>query len=290
MVKMPMSPQPEFTMRPGSPVAGTEILDLDLTSPLSATCVAAIYQALVDHHILVFRNQALSEEQQLRFSRNFGDLEEHVIRLANGKPAPPLHIISNLDTQGNPTSKPYSHGNYYWHTDKSYHDRPSLATLLHAVELPPQGGDTQFANTHLAYDALSAARKEELGALQLVHSWEVSRRNTGNRPATADEIRDRPPVTHPLVRTHPDTGRKSLYVGSHVSHVVGMAPADSSALVAELNEWITQDKFVYPHQWCAGDLVMWDNRSLLHRATAHVGMDQHRRVLHRTVVKGDVPH
>ena len=150
--------------------------------------------------------------------------------------APLVHVISNLDANGNPTSKPYSHGNYYWHTDKSYHAKPSFATLLHAVEIPPSGGDTQFANLHLAYEALPEARQRELAELRLEHSWEASRINTGNRPATEDEKRDRPPVIHPLVRTHPDTGRKLLYIGTHVSHVVGMERAESAALLEEIGE------------------------------------------------------
>ena len=241
------------------------------------------------HHVLVFRRQQLTKQQQLTFTQHFGELENHVIRLANGEPAPLLHVISNLDGDGNPTAKPYSHGNYYWHTDKSYHAAPSFATLLHAVELPPTGGDTQYANMHRAYDALPAFKQAQIAELQLVHSWEASRINTGNRPASANEKRDRPPVRHPLVRTHPVTGRKSLYLGSHVSHVDGFNTEDSKALLTELHAFAEQDAFIYAHQWRAGDLVMWDNRCLLHRATANFEMDKYRRVMHRTVIKGTIP-
>ena len=212
-----------------------------------------------------------------------------MIRLRNGERAPLLHVISNLDADGEPTSKPYSHGNYYWHTDKSYHAAPSLMTLLHARELPPSGGDTQFANMEMAYAALDGNEKRAIASLRVEHSWAASRLNTGNRPATEDERRDRPPVSHPLVRTHPDTGRKSLYLGMHTSHVEGMERDAGRELLAELLAGATRDEFVYSHEWQVGDLVLWDNRCLVHRATANYDMDAHRRVLHRTVVKGSVP-
>jgi alpha-ketoglutarate-dependent taurine dioxygenase len=280
----------DFEVRQVSAVAGAEVVGLDLGRSLDDDAVEAINEALVKHHILIFRDQALSAEQQLDFTRRFGELEEHVIRLANGEKAPLLHVISNLDAAGQPTSKPYSHGNYYWHTDKSYHAKPSFATLLHAVEIPPKGGDTQYANLHRAYDALSSQQQADIADLQLEHSWEASRLNTGNRPATEDEKRDRPPVIHPLVRTHPETGNKSLYMGAHVSHVLGMERDASRHLLEELTEIATRSEHIYAHEWQAGDLVMWDNRSLMHKATANFDMDAHRRVLHRTVVRGTVPY
>tara|TARA_B100000405_G_scaffold209802_1_gene147828 strand:- start:701 stop:1558 length:858 start_codon:yes stop_codon:yes gene_type:complete len=280
----------DFEVRRLSPVAAAEVIGLDLSVGLDENIIAELNAALLEHHILVFRDQSLSEDAQFNFTRRFGEIEEHVIRLANGEKAPLVHVISNLDADGNPTSRPYSHGNYYWHTDKSYHAKPSFATLLHAVEIPPRGGDTQFANLHMAFEALPRGRQEELSGLQLEHSWEASRINTGNRPATEEEKRDRPPVVHPLVRTHPETGRKLLYIGTHVSHVVGLEQDDSVALLQDLTKVATQPEHVYTHQWRMGDLVMWDNRSLMHRADANYDMDLHRRVLHRTVVRGSAPY
>ena len=271
-------------------VAGAEVRGLDLSRPIDDANRDAIIEAFIAHHVLVFREQSLSKDQQLAFSRNFGALEEHVVRLRDGNRAPPLHVVSNLDADGNPTSKPYSHGNYFWHTDKSYHAIPSLTTVLHAIELPPDGGDTQFANMYMAYVALPETRKREIATLRAVHSWEANRRNTGNRPATEDEKRERPPVVHPVVRTHPDTGAKTLYIGTHTSHVEDMAERDGRALLQSLLTFATQSCFVYSHRWRTGDLVMWDNRCLMHRATANFDMDRHRRVLHRTVVKGTVPY
>ena len=274
---------------PLSAVAGAEVRGVQLSGRVEGELKQDILDAFLAHHVLVFRDQDVSKEAQLEFTQSFGELEGHVIRLSDGKPAPLLHVISNLDGEGRPSSKPWTHGNYYWHTDKSYHAVPSLMTLLHAKELPPAGGDTQYANTALAYDALDDARKREIANLRVVHSWEANRKNTGNRPATEDEKRDRPPVTHPLVRTHPDSGRKTLYMGIHTSHIDGLAETQGQALLKELLEVATQPRFIYSHQWRPGDFVMWDNRCLLHRATDDYDMNLHRRVLHRTVVKGSVP-
>ena len=133
------------------------------------------------------------------------------------------------------------------------------------------------------------ARLQRIAGLKVVHSWEASRRNTGNVPATAEEIADSPPVTHPLVRTHPDTGRKVLYMGTHTSHIEGMEYEEGRALLRELLEFAEQPQFVFNHQWRPGDVVMWDNRTLLHRAVRKYDMKLEKRLLHRTVVKGTVP-
>ena len=279
-----------LSLEPLSPVGGAAVRGIDLSQTLSVESKAEIDEAFNTHHLLAFREQRLEEAEQLAFTEQFGELESHVIRLRDGKPAPLLHQITNLDANGNPTAKPYSKGNYYWHTDKSYHAVPSLATLLHAVTLPPSGGDTEFANTRLGYEALPATRKAEIASLRVVHSWEASRKNSGNPPATEEEKRDRPPVTHPLVRTHPVSGHKTLYLGIHTSHIEGMDYDEGRALLAELLEHTTQPQFVYRHCWQPGDLVMWDNRTLLHRACPNYEMGRFPRVLNRTVVRGSVPY
>ena len=272
-----------------SDVAGAEITGVDLAQPLSPALKDTIMAAFLEHHLLVFRDQHLTKDQQYELTLHFGEIEGHVARLAGGDRSPIVHTVSNLDENGQPTATPREYGNYFWHTDKSYHAAPSLLTMLHAIELPPDGGDTQFANTAAGYAALPDETKRKIAGLQVVHSWEVSRRNTGGRLATEDEIRERPPVVHPLVRTHPDTGVKTLYLGLHTSHVVGMPEPDGRALLDRLLEHTTQPRFVYVHQWRAGDLVMWDNRCLLHRALRNYEMGTHRRILQRTVVRGTVP-
>jgi alpha-ketoglutarate-dependent taurine dioxygenase len=272
-----------------SRAGGAEITGANLSRPLSPALKALILRALRHHHVLVIRDQDLSQEQQHAFTRHFGELEEHVARHADPRYGI-VHSVTNFDDDGNPTETPDTRGNYFWHTDKSYHSVPSFLTMLHAVELPPEGGDTQFANMVQAYGALPEETKRRIAGLRCIHSWEASRLASGSRPASEAEIRERPPVVHPLVRTHPDTGEKALYIGTHAAGIAGMPAAEGRALLAELLAHATQPDFVYTHRWRPGDLVIWDNRCLLHRAIANYAMATHRRVLHRTVVRGTVPY
>ena len=279
-----------FTVNRLSDVAGGEIRGIDLSQPISPEVRDAILGAFVKHHVLVFRDQDLTKDEQHVFTLNFGELEQHVGRLPDGSRYPVVHTVTNLDSvTGKPTPTPSTHGNYFWHTDKSYHAVPSLTTLLHAVQVPPEGGDTLFANMHMGYDAISNEEKRSLQGLKGVHSWEASRRNTGNKPATEEQKRERPPVVHPVIRTHPATGRKSLYLGMHIGHIEGMPKVEGKAILDDLLERATVPAHVYRHQWKKGDLVMWDNRCLLHRADRNYDMSAHARVLHRTVVIGSVP-
>ena len=272
-----------------SPAGGAEITGADLSRPLSPPLKALILRALRDHHILVIRDQDLSQEQQHTFTRHFGELEEHVARHSDPRYGI-VHSVTNFDDDGNPTETPDTRGNYFWHTDKSYHAVPSFLTMLHAVELPPEGGDTQFANMILAHRALPEETQRRIAGLRCIHSWEASRLASGSRRASEAEIRERPPVEHPLVRIHPETGDKALYIGTHAAGIAGMAEAEGRALLAELLAHATQPDFIYTHRWQPGDLVIWDNRCLLHRAVANYAMATHRRVLHRTVVRGTVPY
>lgn len=274
-----------------SDIGGVEITGVDLSQPVDAEMKDAIMRAFLEFHILVFRDQNLTKDAQFKFTENFGEVEHHVGRLPNGDPYPIVHTVTNLDGEGNPIKSLKTEGNYYWHTDKSYHAIPSLTTMLHAVELPVSGGgDTQFANTKRGYDALPDALKTRIADMKVEHSWEASRRNVGAPPPNAAQISERPPVVHPIVRTHPDSGAKTLYLGHHMSHIVGLDKDESDALLEELSDHTTQDEFIYTHQWRAGDFVMWDNRLLLHRAMPNYKFSKDRRLLHRTVVIGTAPY
>ena len=295
------APRPAHGIPPTGPSAdetarledfgGIEITDIDLSQPLNDAARDRVTRLFRAHPLLVFRDQALTKDQQYKFTLNFGEIEgAHVNRLIDAKNYTPVHTVSNLDSDGNPSEILRERGNYYWHSDKSYHAVPSLLTMLHAVELPPKGGETQFANTALAYAALPGATKAELEGLRAIHSWEASRIQCGGRPATEEQKAERPPVEHPLVRIHPDTGAKALYLGNHASHIVDWLVADGQALLRQLIQHVQQPEFVYTHRWRLGDLVLWDNRCLVHRALPHEAMGANRRVLHRTVVKGSVPY
>ena len=204
----------------------------------------------------------------------------------NRGPVNPLvNIVSNLGPDGKPSGKVGSTG---WHSDKSFRPEPSLATILHAQIMPPDGGETCFANMIAAYDALPDAEQAALDGVRIVHSWELSRARLGLQ-ATPEEIADAPPLTHPLVRTIPETSRKALFMGEHASHVEGRRMAEGRALLDRLTAHAIEERFVYRHKWRAGDMLMWDNRCLLHRANSNFDAARFPRVLHRTCLRGSAP-
>lgn len=273
-----------FILRPLSTLFGAEIVGLDLRQPLEASIRDAVYQAFVQHHVLCFRDQSLSKEQQIAFSQQLGPLERHIAR-NRGAENPWVHTVSNLDADGKPSGKV---GSQQWHSDKSFRPEPSLATILHAVMLPPEGGNTCFADMTAAYDALSEKEKAELDGIRVIHSWELSQQKLG-LTATPEEVRDAPPMSHPLVRVHPDSGRKALFMGQHASHFDGQSIAEGRARLAALQDFATEERFVYRHAWRPGDVLMWDNRCLLHRADANFDAARHARVMHRTCLRGTAP-
>lgn len=248
---------------------------MDLARPLSPEQVAAVRRALLDHQIVVFPGQSLTREQQFAFAARFGEVETHGADGRENKRQDRAHILSNVDENGNPVFRLSPASNYHWHTDKPYRAAPPSVTMLFAVELPPFGGDTAFANTALAYEALPETSKCRLAGLRVAF-----------RPAFDPAV---PETDHPLVRSHPETGRKALYLGNHATRILGLPEEESAAMLRDLVEHATQSRFVYTHRWRLGDLVMWDNRCLLHRAVPNYQADKYRRIMHRSVVKGTVP-
>jgi taurine dioxygenase len=277
-----------FEIAPLSPLMAAEITGFDAAQPIDDLTRDSVLEALGKYKVLVLRDQNLAPSEQAAFTKRFGELEPHVNREFRGAGVPEVHPVNNFDDRGKP-GRGRNIGNYSWHTDKSYMPRPSLATFLYAVTLPPAGGDTEFADMQAAYGELTDARQLELAALRVVHSWERSRQKNGSRPATAQEILDAPPVVHPLIRTHPMTSSKGLYLGNHSSHVEGWSTENGETLLQELQDFATQVRFVYRHHWRPGDMVIWDNCALLHRALANYDIEAHARVLNRTVVRGSVP-
>jgi len=258
-----------------SAACGARIDGIDLACPLSAADKATVDAAFLAHHVLISSGQSLSREEQFRFAANFGPVEAHGGHRGERKRYGVAHVMSNLDDSGRPRLRVSKAANYHWHTDKPYHPTPPLLTTLYAVQLPPEGGDTEFANMTLAYEALPDATKRRLDGLRVVF-----------RPAFDAAL---PGADHPIVRTHPDTGCKALYIGNHSTRVLGLPVAESAALLAELLAHATQTRFVYTHRWRRGDLVMWDNRCLLHRAVNNYDSGRYARVMHRSVVRGTVP-
>ncbi|HSU63491.1 MAG TPA: TauD/TfdA family dioxygenase [Burkholderiales bacterium] len=277
-----------LAIRPLSDVMGAEVLGADLSLPLDKNHFDRIREAFHRHLLLVFPGQHIDEAQQVAFSRRFGELQVHVLDQYRHPRHPEIYVLSNVDQTDRTTGEHPDKGTLVWHSDLSFQRRPALATILYGIEVPGTGGDTLFADMCAAYDALDSATKEFLSARKAVHDLDVSRRRAGEPPMSAQQRAAAPPVEHPVVRTHPDTGRKILYISRHVSHLAGLPRDESDALLERLMAHATRERFVFRHRWGTRDVVMWDNRCTMHCAT-HYDPGAERRVIHRTVVKGDVP-
>lgn len=287
----PTAAQTDFDIRPLGPALGAEVVGLDLSEPLDEQAFARLRRAHLDHHVLVFRQQTFTPEQQVAFSARWGTLQRHVLHQFALKDHPDVLIVSNIVENGQPIG--LGDAGVFWHSDLSYKERPSLGSFLHAQELPRDGGDTLFANQHLAWDELPADLRRAVQGRRAEHSYlkqyaELQRRNPWRPNLSAQQVRAVPPVAHPIVRTHPDTGRPALFVSEHfTTRVLGLPDDESKALLDALFAHSTQSRYVYRHRWQPGDLVFWDNRSVLHLATGCPN-DQRRR-LYRTTIEGDVP-
>lgn len=265
-----------------------EVDGADLDHPIAPALVETLRAAFTRHRVLLFRHQRMSRPAHIAFSRLFGELEHHVLSQYLDPQYPELYVISNVGPDGQPRGEHPDKGTLWWHTDTSFTRTPALATILRGIELASDGGQTWFADMQGAYDVLPAAMKVRISGLHVVHDLAMSRQRSGDLPLTEEQRLRAPPVEHALVRTHPVTGRKGLYMGLHADHIVGMPREDGRALLDELSEFATQDRFVYKHSWAADEMVMWDNRATLHRATSY-DTGRERRIVERTVVKGDVP-
>ncbi|MBT4688081.1 MAG: TauD/TfdA family dioxygenase [Rhodospirillaceae bacterium] len=267
---------------------GAEIGGVDLGSEISDEAFAAIRAAIVKHKVLVFREQHLDDDKHLAFAQRFGPLEGHINRSSRHSDLPKIQIFGNVDGDGNIIGYHPEKGTLVWHTDKSYVATPSLFTILRSPAVARQGGDTLFADMVRAYEDLDAAEQTRLDGLRAVHDWKRSREKSDERAATADEIAAAPPVDHPLIRTHPETKARAIYMGNHASHILDWDQGDGEALLAALERHATQEKYVYRHQWRDNDVLMWDNRCTIHCVTGYDAAKE-RRVVHRAVVQGDVP-
>ena len=250
--------------------------------------MALIKDAFLKYRLLIIRDQKVEKQHLRDFASAFGPIETHAVALkgVEGESLAGVHYITNLDSNGVPVEKPIVNSNYFWHSDKSFLPVPSLTTMLYAVEIPPSGGDTQFADMTRAYEALSDDDKALLEGRTVVQSLAYMREVTGNAPPTAEEMENAPPVEHPLVRTHPETGEKSLYLGMYASEIQGLPKDNGKALLARLSAHATEERFIFTQKWQPHDLVLWDNRCLMHRAVANYEMGRHRRILMRVVVQG----
>jgi taurine dioxygenase len=274
-------------IEPLSPHTGAEVRGVDLSGPVAEANRATLNRAFAERSVLVFRDQRLTPEQLVAAVQLFGEVfPQHNSRFELPE-CPLVHYISNQDSY--PDGRRYIPGEG-WHTDHSNAAAPPKATVLHAVRLPSRGGDTQYANMHAAHDALPEETKHRIAGLKAIHVYQ-SRHSARKLMALTEDSRARVPgaVLHPIVRTHPETGRKAIYLNPiRTEGIAGMAEGEALALLAGLLEHATRAEFQYRHRWRPGDLMMWDNRSLLHKANGDYDMNE-VRYLYRIMLQGDVP-
>jgi taurine dioxygenase len=266
---------------------GAEICDIDVSQPMRESTFGDIHRAFLDYGILLLRGQDITREQHIEFSRRFGELDKHDSLPRDRHPDyPELLLVTNRpNADGTPSESRYT--GRQWHTDLSYTTTPALGSLLRCFTLPEVGGDTLFANMTMAYDALSDGMKQMIAGLHGIHLSGTRRINRQEAGAArqAEVMRLNPPIAQPVVRVHPETGRKALYLGEKVKRFDGMTEEESKPLIDYLNRHATRPEFVYRHQWRENDIVVWDNRCALHQALGDFDETQIRH-LERTTVMG----
>jgi len=281
----------QIAVRPTGAALGADIEGVDLAGPLAPEAVDAIKQAWADHLVLRFRGQSLSDDDLMRFSRHFGELDWAPIAATNDAPEGRdyVMVVSNVVEQGKPIGQLGAY-EAVWHTDMSYIAEPPSASALYSIEAPPSGGDTGFCNMYLAWETLDPALRREVEGRMCRH--DASRNSAGELRrgfADAPDASQTVGAEHPIVRTHPVTGRKALFLGRRPNaYIPGLSLADSEALLDRLWAHATKPEFAWYQQWRAGDLILWDNRCVMHRRDAFDPAS--RRVMHRTQIKGDRPY
>lgn len=277
-----------------SDVLGVEITGIDLSNPVDDATFAEIHALHLAHQVICFRGQALDPEQQIAFTKRFGGLEIHISHeyLLDGYPE--VMVLSNKKVDGKYIGIVEAGSD--WHSDLSYMAEPSMGTMLHALEIPKIGGDTEWIDMYAAYDTLPIETRQRIDGLKGIHTFD-RRRNTRVRmpdqnkadPAKSYD-RSPPDAHHPIVRTHPETGRKALFVSPRFTiAIAGMDDAEAQPLLDQLFDHAISDRFTYRHKWQPGDMLFWDNRCTLHLACGGV-QEPEIRHMHRTTLSGDVPY
>jgi alpha-ketoglutarate-dependent 2,4-dichlorophenoxyacetate dioxygenase len=275
---------------PYQPHFAAAVRGVDLRAPVSPDDFRAIEAAFSRYSVLVFPAQALTDAQQIAFSERFGPQEPvaNYTGVRKFRLEGQISDLSNLDPHGNVWGEQserrlFNSGNLRWHTDSSFKHVPALASMLSAREIPPTGGETEFCDLRAAYDALPQATRDRIDGLVVEHSILYSRSLLGVKTFDPALVKAMPPVRQRLVRRHPGSGRKTLYLATHASHVIGWPVEEGRKLIGELMEFATQRRFVYQHHWSVQDLVMWDNRCTMHRGLPYDDL-KYRRDMHRTTV------
>ncbi|MBB3104775.1 TauD/TfdA dioxygenase family protein [Azomonas macrocytogenes] len=284
-------PSQSFEIRPLDETLGAEVIGLDLSRSLNLEDFSLIHRAYLEHKVLVFRDQRITPEQQIAFSRRFGPLQIHVLKQFLLAGHPEVFIISNILENDRPIG--LGDAGKFWHSDLSYKELPSLGAMLHAQILPEEGGDTLFADQQRAYETLPDALKKAIEGRRANHSYTATyakpKLEGDWRPVlTEQQLAEVKEVIHPVVRTHPETGRKGLFVSeSFTTRILDLPEDESRQILNELFAHSIRPEFIYRHQWQAHDLLFWDNRALIHLATGCP--NELPRKMYRTTIQGDAP-
>ena len=279
-----------FRVVPGAPGLGAEILGAGLRA-LGDGDFAMIRHAWIAHQVLLIRGQDLTDPDLIAFSRRLGDLDLAPIS-ENGRSGavgyPEIHVVSNVIENGTAIGS-LGYGEAVWHTDMSYLPEPAMASMLYALEIPPSGGDTSFLDMYAAFEALPAALKQRVMGLRVKHDGTYNSGGFIRKGVTpTGDPREAPGTLHPMVCTHPESGRRMLYLGRRrMAWIEGLELPESEALLNEIWTYATQKQFIWTHRWRIGDLVLWDNRCTMHRRDPFDNAT--RRVMHRTQIKGIAP-
>ncbi|MEO8628429.1 MAG: TauD/TfdA family dioxygenase [Betaproteobacteria bacterium] len=285
MTQPPAGLQPQ----PLTEAIGARIVNVDLARGVDTGLFRAIYRALLDHQVLLFPGQDLPAGKQVAFARQFGEVQIHVMNQYHADGYPELYRLSNLDANGNPNGQHPDKGTLVWHTDGSWQPVTAQATIIYGEVVSDAGGETHFCDMYGAYDRLGTAWRHRIENLRAVHSLDFSRtRRHGEAPMTEAQRKAVPPVNHPVVRTHPETGRRCIYLGDHAEYILDMEYDAGRVLIEELNALAVHADLTYEHRWTPGDLIVWDNRCVMHRATPYDAAAD-RRVVRRCTVLGEVP-
>ena len=285
-----------ISIRPLHPVFVGEVTGVDVSRPLEPQEVAAIEAGMDKYGVLVFPGQIITDDQQMAFTRNFGAIEDarggNVTKPQDKRLVTGMNDVSNLGKDGKPLARDsrqrlFNIGNMLWHSDSSFRAIPAKYSLLSARVVNKKGGNTEFADMRAAYDALDDETRAEIADLVCEHSLMYSRGSLGFLDYSEEEKAMFKPVRQRLVRSHPVTGRKSLYLSSHAGAILGMPMPEARMLLRDLNEHATQPRFVYVHKWKLHDLVIWDNRQTMHRGRRYD--ETQPRDVRRTTVAGDSP-
>ncbi|MFT6583420.1 MAG: taurine dioxygenase [Alphaproteobacteria bacterium] len=268
---------------------GAEVQDLDLGADMNDATFASVRRALAENSVLLFRDQNMTPESHIAFSRRFGALEDHVLQDFCLDGHPEIFVVSNIIEDGKHIGA--FGGSKSFHSDLAYIPEPSMGSIFRCLECPESEGETEFASLFAAHDALPAEKRDWLAQQNAVYDyvWDYGRRQSHRPPLSDEQIRKMPPVTHPCVRSHPETGRRTLFLSPvWVRNFEGMSEEDSQPILKELTDFATGADFTYRHSWRPGDILIWDNRSTLHKACPFDETNA-RRLMHRTTITGDRP-